>query len=296
MHTTFLGSVTDGQLEAAIITALKTNVARTSSNQVARQQLAYTAIQSLKELTGWMPNEASQIAENIHRQYLNPVGGGTFDEGNDVRRIESAVWALIHRGVVYPRFNITAQSNPIDPRNPPWMIQYLVLTEYGKHLLAGEGASPFQGDFVGRVLSGIADFPQEARMRLEDSHDCWRGGLLRASVVMLGLAYEQVAMVIFDTQGVLSMLVGTALHSQCTRGNAKAILDGLLEALRQRAQPKQPLEADSLAITTAHEVRLQRNRAAHDWARSFDDRQKVEDLLNLGSHKLPELWAIRARL
>ncbi|MFZ5786334.1 MAG: hypothetical protein ACOY3Y_07820 [Acidobacteriota bacterium] len=294
----FLASLDDDTLMAAMLDSLAQNTHGGKLDRVERHQLVYTALLSVAGQTGWSSNDAVEIEKKLNDAYLDfRAPDRTYGDSPDVRRIETALWTLINSGIVYPRLNIPKQVSPVDPSNPPWVIQHLYLTAAGRKVVQSGAPHPYRPDFVQSVLATCIDLPDEAVARLEDAHDCWRSNLPRAGVVMLGLAFECVARVIFDTERVLDKLAhNPKLQKKCEYGTAKAILEGLREALTLNAKPKQPAEADLLAVTVADDVRLHRNMAAHDWKEEFSSRAKMEELLIFGGRKLPEFWDIRHRV
>lgn len=291
-------SLPDAAFRLAVIEALRT-AARTEidGRRITRDTVARTAVLALATAQGLAPVDAEAIAGRLEDYYKrfhqdNQPRGFTTGEQADVMRIESAIWDLVRRGVVYPRMNITVQVSPIDPKNPPWSIQWLVLTQLGARLIQQQVAHPSHPDFVARVLDACPDLPPEVLARLEDAHDCFGSGLHRAAVVMLRLAYEHMIRVIYDEHDIEKHVPGSLKPGK--RAGASVLLDGIVHVLRHVSEPPEGIA--NMAMHVADVIRQDGNAAAHDWARDFGDAGEVEELLILAGRNVKRLWGLKDRL
>ena len=292
-----LAGVSDDALEDAVLDALRELTRQGAEHTVGHAQLLDWTMRKLNR-PEWTLQNSAAIGANVQRAYKAfKQADGRRGEPQDARRVESIVWTMISRGILYPRFSRAAVEHGPHMHHPPWTIEFLVLTPVGQRVVSATDAHPSRSDFVQRIVAQCPSLPVEAQRRLEDAHDCVRQGLLRAGIIMLGLAYEHTAAEVFGIASVLPKLVANKqLHNNCERGNAKAILEGLREALAQKSAPKQPSEEDLLALHLADSVRQFRNMAAHDWARSFSKQAEAEDLLTTGARNLPRLWDLQHRV
>ena len=294
----FFVDLPDSAFRLAVLEGL-TAAARTEveGRRITRENVARNAVLALAEAKGLGASDADGIARRLDDFYRrfhqdNQPRGFTTGEQADVVRIESAIWDLVRRGVVYPRMNITEQVSPIDPKNPPWSIQWLVLTPLGTKLIQQQVAHPSHPEFVGRVIAACPDLPPEVSARLEDAHDCFNNGLYRAAVVMLRLAYEQMIRVIYDAHDLENHVSGNLKPGK--RPTASTLLDGLVDVLKKVPDP--PEGVANMALHIADVIRQDGNTAAHDWARDFADAAEVEELLILAGRNVRRLWSMKARL
>lgn len=288
----------DSDVRSAVLEALSA-AARNEldSRRISRDSIANNAARTLLLARGFSPGDATTIAHQLVEEYKqfghDPRSTGRPDgENADVVRIESAIWELVRRGIVYPRMNITKQVDPVDPKNPPWSIQWLVLTPTGARLIREQAAHPSHSDFVGRAVAACSGLPQEVIARLEDAHDCFSNGLYRASVVMLRLAYEQMIRALYDDHDIENHVPGNLKPGK--RPTASTLLDGLVHVLRNIPDPPEGIA--NMAMHIADVIRLDGNAAAHDWTRNFADAGEVEELLILAGRNVSRLWSMKVRL
>jgi hypothetical protein len=196
----------------------------------------------------------------------------------DPRKAVAAVWLLVRRGLVYPHF---VGEN----------LRTIFLTDAGARVLDGAEPSPRNPLFIARFRERCANPNGHTAWddvvgRIEDAAACLDYGLARASVVMSGLAFEVTIQAALD-----------ALRQRGTQGvPAAAGRPGAAPNLRalQGAVPlwpgseRHPLSA---ALAAAEVLRVRRNDAAHDAAKSFEE-DEAEDLLKSAAHHIAVLWAI----
>jgi hypothetical protein len=120
--------------------------------------------------------------------------------------------------------------------------------------------------------------------RLADAVSCLEHGLLRAAVVMVGLAVEETVTAAHD-----------ALSSRGAVQNSRARLARDRLAELQVAVAGWPNVDErhrrQMAIVAAESVRTERNRASHPGER-FEDAAAVEELLVAASRQLPLIWSV----
>lgn len=180
------------------------------------------------------------------------------------------VWALIGEGIAYPRLKTH--------RDWPIVIDAIGLTEKGRRWIAPVDAHPLDDGYTGRLrASGVA---AAIIARIEDAAECMRHGLLRAAVVMTGLAFEEA--------------VEQCLDECVQRGwvqkvpqKAVARVQELQRAIARIGDTEQRHRA-TLALVAAETVRTERNQASHP-STEFDDVLLVESLLIETSIHVPRL-------
>ena len=201
---------------------------------------------------------------------------GAHREHLETQRLLSAAWRLIGAGIVYPRLREIRDGEPA-------AIDYLVVTPIGARVLSSTTPHPLDPEFLSHLRSEAPNLPDDVVLRLQDAADCLRQGLLRASVVMLGLAFEQ------EIESILDELLRPEQPPWRAReriAKLATIVDHLPKKEREKRHRAQ------IALAAADIIRTHRNRASHP-GDSFESRDEVEDLLCIGVHQLHVLESLR---
>lgn len=201
-------------------------------------------------------------------------------ESPDNQKLLSVVWNLISEGVLYPRLLQIRDGYPTK-------IETVCLTERGKRLVQEADAHPLHPGYLQKFQSASRLIPEDVVARLEDASQCLAQGLLRAAVVMVGLAMERTVLV---THGAL---VSLNLAQPYVRPvpNMRDILSDVrtgVNAWNGKSEPKQKL---NMAVVAAENVRIERNKASHAGNVPFDQ-DTVEELLVSSARQIPTFWQI----
>lgn len=189
--------------------------------------------------------------------------------------IDAAWWDWVRLGLAVPDLH----SAHAGPGYTPVHIRQLRFTPPGIAVLgaaANVDPQPIGARFRD-TLEGLADEP---RARLEDAATCLAANVLRATVVLTGLAYEAV--------------VHEVLHEVRPTGNPKKHADRVAALLKwAQSQPDCELRKKGLsAISEASLIADARNKAAHPGRDSFE-RADVEDYLRRAARHLRNLGNLR---
>lgn len=289
-----LATLTDSQLLREVIQALAQTTAR--ATHVPRERLVQEVLLRVREPLGWQP-DVQATAEQFQMAYgeFRPdpqTHHQTRGEAPDVLRIESILWELVARGIVYPRFNAVNPTRPEDGR--PYVIQHLVVTPRGRRVLEQQTASPYHDEWVQKVCGALTDLPDDIPRRLQDARDCLVAHVLRPSVIMAGLACERAIASVYEHCNLESKVSSSLQPNKKRPPNAKLLLEGLIE-VANKLQPR-PDGIDSLTLHLADLVRQDRNAAGHGWMREFEDSEEVELILAAAARSISTLWSWRGLL
>lgn len=130
-------------------------------------------------------------------------------------------------------------------------------------------------EFAGELPDSIA--------RLEDARECFELGLMRPTIILLGLAYEDMAARVCARLGVK------------VKGKQPKAAD-VLEALRKHVDSRPNDEAKrraQLAFPVANQIREHRNDGAHKAEADFDS-MAVDSLLTVGLRFYRDLAGLKA--
>ncbi len=99
------------------------------------------------------------------------------------------LWEVIIQGIIVPGMN---SSNP----NLPW----ISLTDFGRKCLEGGGdILPYDPDgYLGALKDDVPDLDSDVFLYISESLQAFRRGLMLASTVMLGVAAEKAALLMFE--------------------------------------------------------------------------------------------------
>lgn len=290
----YLAAISDAELRMALLDVLRRSGGDMLARPIDRSALVLELVVSLGQSIGMDSAQAGEVAgrlDQAYKRFSNTADGNRYSSASgehaDVLRVESAIWDLVRRGIVYPRFGEVLHGNDI-----PWAVKWLVITPLGRRLIETGDSHPAHAGFVNRITQGCPGLPQEVTARLEDAHDCFNQGLYRASVVMIRLAYEHIIRVIYDDHDLESHVSSSLKPGK--RPTASTLLDGLVEVLKKVPDP--PEGISNMATHIADVVRQDGNAAAHDWARDFADAAEVEELLILAGRNVRRLWSMKDRL
>ena len=218
-------------------------------------------------------DEQAQFAKELCQRY----GGVTDqdDEWPDVACIHAALWLFVSQGLIYPRLRRVATDGY------PTVIEFVIPTPAGIRVL-DQPAHPLQPEFLVRLRKSWPAIPDEVTARFEDAAECLARGLIRAAVVMVGLATE----LVIQEAHVRVVTSGKASKHSTMRDR----LSDLLHAANGISKPEDQ-HVLRAALAALEVIRTARNQASHPGA-AFDNPAEAEELIVLSSHHLPVVWKL----
>ncbi len=241
----------------------------------------------------FVPDDARSAAAWARGQeVMPPPDMPALADDEDERKLLGAIWTLVADAVVYLRFTTIGsayQRGPVD--GLPIVINRIVLTERGEHVLAAE-IHPLRPEFIIRFKDECGPgVPDEIVARMEDAVECIERRILRAALVMVGLAAEQTLQVTYAALDHLKKLAPPVQQRPAAR---KVLADIKKAADSWPANTPDEREARhrfGFAVLAAETIRNARNDASHPSA-VLKDIRKVESVLTEAALHLPAFWAI----
>jgi hypothetical protein len=275
----FLTKVTEREVRQAILTAL----IEIRSHEKGRASFDYhNVIVRVGRLL--LESEQAALAAKSWHEYqpgYRSDPGGREDEHPDNRKLLSAMWTLIGEGVLFPRLKSHTRDGY------PLLIDRVGLTARGERLLAGGDEHPLHPGFIARFQSRAPKISDEVTSRMEDAVSCVEKALLRAALVMIGLAAEETLRV---THAAMVNLAHIGKSAPATK-NAKDVLEDIHKALASWPTVNDEQHRLTKAMAAAESIRTERNRASHPGV-VVDDAPAVEELLVLAARQIPIFWEI----
>lgn len=198
----------------------------------------------------------------------------------DLQKLSTVIWSLVSEGVFYPRIkSVSASQNPYS--------EYLFcLTRRGLQLIGTSSGHPSHPDFVSKIKAAAPAITDEVLAAIEDASECLSRGLLRASVVMLGLASEITLSIALE--GLLH--TGKVAPLTVKRPKAQQVID-LLRATAVAWPDKDQRHDFEMALVGLDVLRRERNNAAHPHPVGLDP-DELESLLITAVRQITEIWKI----
>lgn len=185
-------------------------------------------------------------------------------------------------------------AHPLGARVNDFPIHFM-LTRAGARLLAGPADHPLLPGFAHRLASRCPGLPPDVLSLLADAQACLDQGLMRPSVVLMGVAYEVAIEHIVETLVQRGALPAAAQNDRAAarinrlRGELLVLLPGNINLDARNASAQ--------ALDFADALRSRRNDASHTQPTyGFEDREEVEELLVSGGRHLPNLWRLLRRV
>jgi hypothetical protein len=265
--------------ERAVRTALLTSLAALQKRGQSTFEYVAVVHEVAKALLKYPEvNEAAKVWETYQTGYSTKPEG---EEHPDNRKLLSAVWGLIGEGIVYPRMKSYSRDGH------PHIIDKLALTARGARAVVGGDQHPLHPGFIQRFRQRAPNVSDEVVARMEDAVSCLEGHLLRAALVMVGLAVE-------ETLRVTHAAMVNQSHIAKGAGaltKAKQILDDIEKAGQSWTTKDDERHHLKVAIVAAESIRTERNKASHPGA-VVTDAAAVEEVAVLASRQIPAFWAI----
>jgi len=263
------------QLREHFLTALAAlRVSHRGTRMFAYKQVVYDVVRltfptwngpELLNLSNWLGEYQAGFVEHP---------SSAHDEHPDNIRVLQAVWQLITDGIVYPRLREIRDGQPDS-------IEWLVITDRGLRVL-NDTDHPRRPGFAERFAKRHPTIAQEVIDRLDDAAACLERGVLRAAVVMVGLAFEETLRAACEN-------IKVAGHVRATPQKAVEVMKALRDYVERLPQKMDKRHTLLMALVAAEGVRTERNGSGHPGAR-FDDEDSVEDLLVSASRQIPVVW------
>ncbi len=196
-------------------------------------------------------------------------------------KLLTATWGLVCEGIIIPSLEPKRIWNGTDEL----VIKDIQLTELGVRVLTKDTDHPLRPGFLTRLKDRAPNISEEVMARFEDAVTCLEKSVLRAAVVMIGLASEETIRV---THGALLHL---KLVTQAKVKNTRDYLGIIRPAIENWVGTDEQRHKLKMALLATDMIREARNKASHPGEAAFEG-TFVEDLLVQASHHLPALWEV----
>ena len=232
------------------------------TGNIAPLQQVVSDVQSMAEQRGIVEQQSS----------LQPYQTITAWIADEIREV---VWELAFQGIIVPGIDNGQQASL------PWF----KITEWGKRCLEkGEYLSFDAGMFMERIRKEIPNLDVVISLYLVESLKCFRNGTFVASAMMVGVAAEQIMLVlrkaVYDALGSPEKKKRFDNEAQ---GQVKRVYSAVwkrLDPVREQ-MPERLRESVGVELAGVFElVRKTRNEAGHPTGRSIE-REEAEALLLL---------------
>jgi hypothetical protein len=277
MNINYLAGVPDHRVQEAVIEGIEF----LRSRDATRNSFAYDEIvgQVARILLAAQAGEATQAWVQNQIGYQQ-VPHGIGPEHDDNRRLLGALWQLVAGGVLFPRLIYRHRDGS------PLPIDRITLTEKGERLASNAAQHPLHPGFLPRFRQSAPTATPIIVAHLEDAIECLRAGLLRPTLMMVGVANEET----------IRTTHAAFVHQQfCQaaqpRAGAAMLLGQVLAAVTPWTPGNTHRTPDELrrirsALSAAEVIRDERNGAAHPGSR-ITDGAYIESLLMSAGHHLP---------
>lgn len=260
-----LAQLDDAEVEQAVLAALRDRVPDTW-----HETIDHLAVEHSRIVSG----VAAHLGPKLDASTLRATRA-------DLAPIDRVLWMLTARGYGLPVLRT-------QDRGPE--IEAFRILQAGARMLRAEPASPWSAEYLAGLKS--AGVPESAVTHLSDAIACLRHGLLRPAIVMLGMAYEDVA---------IHVLKATSGYQE--RDSHSARVGKLRRKLESKANtdakaaggPPNDHTRYTLALSHAYAVGDRRNAGAHpdSPAPTFAE---IESELRVAPIKLREIMALKSKL
>lgn len=212
-----------------------------------------------------------------------------------MREVLEFVWWLLRAGLA-----VELQYGKRDDRNERVFPTTLRLTSRGARLLDGGDDNPLLPGFLDRISSRCPGLPDGVLALLVDARACLDHSLLRAAVVLVGVAYEIAISEVVDRLDTKAIFDVKRLPERTPAEKIKAVLAAIradkipaLAAITDRPMAEASKRAADNAYVFADTLRMRRNEASHLLPlHDFDHEGETEEFLVSAGWHLPGLWAV----
>ncbi|MCC6808245.1 MAG: hypothetical protein IT381_12555 [Deltaproteobacteria bacterium] len=194
--------------------------------------------------------------------------------GPELRTIFETWWAFVRRGLLIPTQHFQGQ----------WI--YFTLTDAGARAVSNVD-HPYSANALERLAARCPELPELVLTSIDDAILCAQHALYRASVTLVGLAYEA------TIEQVLEAFVAKGRAKLPFKaGDRVGELKRVLDAISSVHKDERRMLAS--AIDFGDHLRERRNEASH--AKSelpFDSADEIDEWLAGALRHLPVLWSMR---
>lgn len=271
----YLDGVTERQVREALVEGIE--FLRTRSRDQVTFEYKQLVGQVARVLVPGQSVDATRDWDQC-QVFLPETAPGAEHESGDNRKLLSSIWGLIASGLLFPRLNSLRNGFP-------HALYKLTLTEKGERVLSNGGEHPLHPGFISRFRTKAPTASDAVVAHLEDAVSCLENGLLRPSLMMLGLANEETVRVSHAAlrhQG--------KVQAAPTLAKTRDLLSSI-ELIVRGWPGKEEQHRLSLALAAAEVVRVERNDAAHP-GKKVTDEPHIEHLLSLVAHHCATLWEV----
>ena len=230
------------------------------------QRLGTSAVNlQLSDIESWVKHKAQEEGLLLRQ---NPLQSGVNLEKGDEDAIRECIWSLVIQGIVVPGSSNQGSYGS----NLPW----LQVTGWGRTCLQSGEYVPYDtGLYLGRLRSQIPELHQLIDLYLKEALNSFRSGNYLAVTVMVGVASEQILIVLRDAmtnavqQDDRKRKLIDATDNQTAKRIHKALasyIDPIRKQLPDDLQESIGTQLDAIF----HAIRTTRNETGHPTGRVIE--------------------------
>lgn len=277
-HANYLEGISERQVREALVEGIDS--LRTRNREQVTFEYKHLVAQVARILVPRQSVEAARDWDQC-QVFLPETKPGAEYESDDNRKLLSSIWGLIAGGLIFPRLNSLRSGYP-------HAIYKLTLTEKGERVLSKADEHPLHPGFSARFRTKAPTASDAVVAHLEDAVSCLENGLLRPSLMMLGLANEETIRVSHA-----ALAYQGKVHAAPALAKTRDLLSAIEPVVRGWSGKEEPHRL-SLALAAAEAVRVERNDAAHP-GKKVTDAPHIEHLLSLVAHHCATFWEVVVR-
>ncbi len=195
-------------------------------------------------------------------------------ENHDSLKIMSVLWRMVNDGVFFPRYN----------RDSPTAFAPVsfCLTIAGKRLIDNLPEHPHGPGFADAFRRSAAKRDPDVIACFDNAVECFRRGIFRASMMLMGVAAEITARAAYEAlarKGVVASRLPRAAQETIIR---------LKAATTGQTHEDKEIQAALVALDL---VRGKRNLAVHPEREEFSS-TVIEQMLGFSANAIPTIWAL----
>ncbi len=219
--------------------------------------------------------EAAKKNWEFFEQYPGTTDESSSEvENHDSLKIMSVLWRMVNDGIFFPRYKIAPSTfTPV----------LFCLTLAGKRLIANLPEHPHSPGFADAFKRSAAKRDPDVVACFDNAVECFRRGIFRASMMLMGVAAEITARAAYEAL----VKKGTMVYP----GRAPAAEETLIRLRAATTGQTRQAKEIQTAIVSLDLVREKRNSAAHPERDEFPS-TVIEQMLGLAAKAIPTLWEL----
>lgn len=272
MRRDFLEPFSEEQIRVAVLNGIRT---AHSQQSIFSYRWITAQLASVLFLPGNPEVHAAAVRNWPYFEQNPGISDTNHDvENHDSLKIMSVLWRMVNDGIFYPRY----QSNP----NPPTSVLFC-LTMAGKRLIANLPEHPHNPGFADAFKRSAAKRDPDVIACFDNAVECFRRGIFRASMMLIGVAAEITARAAYEAL----VRNGTIAHA----GGSPAAEKTLIRLRTVTAGQTHQAKEIQTALVSLDLVRDKRNSAAHPEREEFSS-SLIEQMLAISAKAIPTIWEL----